>query len=138
MIRLSMFAVLFSLASAVAGRAAEDAPKYAGYWTKDNDGITMNIHFKKEKELDFKVEMGDNSLTMRCSYTVEKDGLIKAKLVKKTIKGEFPFEPKDGFTFQFKLKIEKDKATLSDFDASENAENAKGAVEGKYSKKEEK
>jgi hypothetical protein len=69
---------------------------------------------------------------------LEKDGLVKVKMVKKTIKGDFPFNPKDGFTFQFKLKIEKNEATLSDFDANENAESGKGAVEGKYIKKADK
>ena len=135
--RLSLFASLFSLALTAAGRA-EDAPKYAGTWAKEADGLAMTMTFKKPGELDYKVEAGDNSITMNCTYTVEKDGLVKVKLVKKTVKGELPFEPKEGFTFQFKLKVEKNKATLSDFDASENADSAKGAVEGTYAKKEEK
>jgi hypothetical protein len=117
---------------------ADDAPKYAGTWVKDADGLMLSIVFGKPGELDYKVEAGDNSLTMSCSYTVDKDGLLKAKMVKKTIKGEFPFDPKEGFTFQFKVKLDKNVATISDFDANENAEAGKGAVEGKYTKKEPK
>lgn len=82
--------------------------------------------------------LGDSLCTMACTYTVDKDGLLKAKMTKKTLKGDFPIELKDGFTFQFKLKVVKDVATVSDYDASEHAEAGKGAVEGEYKKKEDK
>ena len=137
MIRPLAIASLLSIALTAAGRTEEPA-KYAGSWTKEADGLTLNLNFKKAGELDFKVEAGENSILMACTYDVAKDGTLKLKMVKKTIKGEFPFVPKDDFTFQFKLKVEKDQATLSDFDASENADTAKTLVEGKYTKKEEK
>jgi hypothetical protein len=117
---------------------AEDAPKYTGTWVKEAEGLTLSAKFGKPGELVWKIEAGDASLTMDCTYTVEKDGLLKIKMVKKTAKGDFPFDPKDGFTFQFKIKIEKDEATLSDFDASEGADSGKAIVEGKYKKQAEK
>jgi hypothetical protein len=134
MVRAVLFLSILGMLSATSVRA-EEPPKYAGTWVKDADGLTLSIAFGKPGELDYKVEAGCNSLTMTCTYTVEKDGLVKVKMVKKTLKGEFPFDPKDGFTFQFKLKVDKNQATLSDFDANENAEAGKGAVEGKYTMK---
>lgn len=135
MTRLFSFAGILSLVLSFHARA-EEAPKYTGVWVKEADGLSLTVNFTKPGELDYKVEAGENSITMHCTYTTEKDGLVKVKMTKKTLKGEFPFDPKDGFTFQFKLKVEKKEATISDFDANENAEAGKGAVEGKYTKKE--
>ncbi len=130
------FASLVSLGSYAADK--EDAPKLAGTWTKDADGLALTMTFVKAGELKFKIETPDSSITFFSTYTVEKDGLIKTKLTKKELKGEFPFVPKDDFTYNFKVKVDGKTATISDFSASEGDENGKAIVEGKYKMKEEK
>ena len=74
----------------------------------------------------------------RLSYTVTKDGLVKAKITRlggsedvvKKAKGSVPV----GLEFRFKWKVDGDKATLDDLDGKD-VEQVKQHLEGEYTKK---
>ncbi len=82
---------------------------------------------------------GDNvELQIDCSYTVTKEGLVKAKVTRlggpesviEKVKGSVPV----GLEFQFKWKAEGDKATLDDLDGND-VEHVKERLQGEYTKK---
>jgi len=116
----------------------DEKGKPTGIWSKEADGLKLTFDFSKPDVLTLIAAAGENSMTVTGKYTVEKDGLIKVKSNKITVMGEFPVKPKDGYTFEFKVKVDGKKAKLTDFDASEGADEAKGAVEGEYTLEEKK
>ncbi len=116
----------------------DDKAKPAGVWFKEAEGLKLTFDFTKADVLVLVAAHGENSLTVTGKYTVDKDGLIKVTSEKIDVKGEFPVKPKDGYTFQFKLKADGKTAKLSEFDANENADEARPAVEGEYAKVEKK
>jgi hypothetical protein len=127
---------------ALAGRSVPaddgkgDKNKLSGTWEKKEaepkleftgeDKLTI---FPHGKNLDFQVE---------CSYTLTKDGLIKAKVtalggredVVEKAKGSVPV----GLEFKFKWKVEGDVATLDELEGKD-VEHMKGVLEGEYAKK---
>lgn len=114
-----------------------DAP--SGVWVKKTDeGLTLQLDFTKKDVLVVTASVEGNSLTMTTALTAGKDGKWTAKMTKAETKGDFPFMPSDKYEFSFKVKVEKDKATLSDYTANEHEEEAKGVVQGEYKKKEDK
>lgn len=131
-------ALFAGLGSISAEDKKDDKAKPTGVWSKEADGLKLTFDFTKADVLVLVAAAGENSLTVTGKYTVDKDGLIKVKSDKIEVKGEFPVKPKDGYTFQFKLKVDGKTAKLSDFDASESADEAKPAVEGEYAKAEKK
>ena len=131
-------ALFAGLGSISAEDKKDDKSKPTGAWSKEADGLKLTFDFAKADVLVLVAAAGENSLTVTGKYTVDKDGLIKVKSDKIEVKGEFPVKPKDGYTFQFKLKVDGKIANLSDFDASESADEAKPAVEGEYAKQEKK
>lgn len=110
----------------------KDETKLAGVWVREVDGLELKMDFSKKDVLVVTAGQGDNALVITSKLTVEKDGKIKAKATKVEVKGEFPVRVADDYEFGFKIKIDGKKATVSDYTASENEEQAKGAVEGEY------
>jgi hypothetical protein len=136
-IALSRRALLVYAALILAGRAApaDDKPKLSGSWEKkegemklefDGDELTLYPH---GDTVDFQLE---------CSYAVEKDGLVRAKITRlggrkeivEKAKGVLPV----GTEFKFKWKTEGDAATLDALEGKE-IEHAKDRLEGAYVKK---
>ena len=114
-----------------------DAP--TGVWVKKTEeGLTLQMDFTKKDVLVVTATVGENKLTITTALTAGKDGLWTAKATKSETKGDFPFTPTDKYEFSFKVKVEKDKATISDYTANEHEEEAKGVVQGEYKKKEDK
>lgn len=114
-----------------------DAP--TGVWTKKTDeGLTLQLDFSKKDTLVVTNSIEDKQLIISCKLVADKDGKWKATATKVENKNEFPVTVSDKFEMTFKLKVEKDKVTISDFGANEHEEQAKGVVEGDYAKKEDK
>ena len=114
-----------------------DAP--TGVWVKKTEeGLTLQMDFTKKDVLVVTALIEDKKLTITTALTAGKDGLWTAKATKSETKGDFPFTPTDKYEFSFKVKVEKDKATISDYTANEHEEEAKGVVQGEYKKKEDK
>jgi hypothetical protein len=133
MVRFISSLAVMVVATFVLAEDKKTDPKLTGTWVKENDQLKMVIEFGKPGELNFVITQDTNVLTLKCEYTMDKD-ILKAKVKSTDLKGEFGFKPDDKFTYQFKFAINGDKAKLSDFDSSENAEAGKNAVEGEYKK----
>ena len=145
MLRLPLALLLAALFASLGSIRAEDGKdpkadkaKPTGVWVKEADGLKLSFDFGKADIVVVTAAMGESALILTCKYTVEKDGLIKAKTTGIDVKGEFPLKPKDDYSFEFKLKADGKTAKLTDFDASEEADKAKGVVEGEYAKEEKK
>jgi hypothetical protein len=111
----------------------------SGVWTKKTDeGLTLQLDFTKKDTLLVTNSVDDKQLIITCKLSVDKDGKYTATATKVENKNDFPVTVSDKFEMTFKLKVEKDKATVSDFGANEHEEQAKGVVEGEYKKNEDK
>ena len=122
-------------ASADGGRDDKDKPALSGTWEKKDaepkleftskDNLTIHPH---GDNLDFKIA---------CSYTVTKEGLVKAKITRlggredvlEKAKGSLPV----GMEFQFKWKVEGNAATLEALEGKD-VEHVKAHLEGDYAK----
>ncbi|MEZ6139051.1 MAG: hypothetical protein R3B84_00635 [Zavarzinella sp.] len=113
---------------------AEEKPLMGSY-IHDSGELTLTMTFKKEKKLVIKVEAGEMGCTLECKYTITKEGVYECVLEKFSKQGDFPVEKEKGYTFNFKVKAEKAAFVLSDFKGEASDEEAKGAIEGKYTLK---
>lgn len=126
------FGLLVLIAGVALAEDKKESPKLSGTWAKDADGAEIKFKFE-EKTLTITVAAGDNGMTATADYTVDKDGVVKAKVTKVEEKGSFPAKPAKGFEFSMKVAVKDKKATVSDFKSEH--EEAKAAVEGEYVKK---
>jgi hypothetical protein len=134
----SVIASLVLLAAGIAF-AADDKDKpaaLAGTWVRESNGLDLTIEFSGKDVLRMSAAHDENGVVVSCKYS-EKGGLVKAKVTKIEIKGDFKAVPKDGQEFTFKWKVKGDAATLDDFTA-EGLESAKPVIEGEYEKKKDK
>lgn len=138
-----MLRVAFALAAALfVGSVAvadekkndKDKPKLSGTWAREVEGFEVKFAFAKADEMKVTVMNGANGAVVKCKYTVDKDGVVKATVTDVEEKGEFPAKPAKGFEFELKFKIEGKKAKVSDF-KGENADGAKPIIEGDYDEK---
>ena len=118
------------------GKGDKDKPIPSGTWEKKD--AEPKLEFSGEDKLTI-FPHGDNvDFQIDCSYTVTKDGLVKAKITRlggpedviEKAKGSVPV----GLEFQFKWKVDGDKATLDDLDGKD-VEHVKERLEGEYTKK---
>jgi hypothetical protein len=118
------------------GKGDKNKPIPSGTWEKKD--AEPKLEFTGEDKLTIFPHGGDVEFQIDCSYTVTKDGLVKAKITRlrgpegviEKAKGSVPV----GLEFQFKWKVEGDKATLDDLDGKE-VEHVKERLEGEYTKK---
>jgi hypothetical protein len=111
----------------------KQTPAHMGKWTRESDNFNLVFGFEKEK-MTLDVSVGDNGLTVTCSYKIDKDGVVSAEVTDVKEKGNFPTKPEKGTKIKFKLKVDDKKATISDFEVPDG-EGAKAVVEGEYKKK---
>lgn len=130
----SLLAVIAVAGFAVAEDKKAEKPVLKGTWTKETNGIVVDVKFGKDGEVAFIASAGENGVTVNCKYTLEKDGTLKAKVTGTEEKGSFPQKPKDGTEFSFKFKIDGKSAKLTDFESKEIGD-AKDAIEGEYTSK---
>jgi hypothetical protein len=115
----------------------KDKPSLSGSWEKKD--AEPKLKFTTEGELTI-YPHGDNlNIQIECSYTVTKEGLVKAKVkslggtekVVEQVKNVVPV----GMEFQFKWKVEGGTATLDEVEGKD-ADPVKSRLEGDYAKKE--
>jgi hypothetical protein len=116
----------------------KDELKLAGVWVKEVDSLPLQFDFSKKDVLVVTVGTNENGLVINSKLTVDKDNKVTAKATKIETKGDFPIKLRDDYEFSFKIKIDGKTAKISDFTANEHEEQGKGAVEGEYTKKEDK
>jgi hypothetical protein len=118
--------------------AADDKAKAgpSGAWAR-KDGM-QGLEFADKDVLKLFPHGKDAGIVIVCSYSVDKEGLIKAKITELQAKDEVKAKLKElvpvGYEFNFHWKAKDDKATLGDI-KGENAEHLKAHLEGDYEKK---
>ena len=131
---LAFVLAAFSLAGpSPAEDKKDEKPALSGMWTREAGGLELKVEFVGKDMVKMSAMADENGVTVTSKYEV-KDGVVKAKVTKVEIKGQFNAAPKEGLDFTFKWKAKGDTATLDDFEG-EGLENAKPVVEGEYTKK---
>lgn len=124
------------LALACASAAADDAqddkdkPALSGVWLQ-NKG-EMKIEFAGKDKLKF-LPHGGNDCIIVCQYTVDKKGLVKAKIteLESNAKEELEKILSVGLEFSFRWTVKDDTGTLEEV----KGEVEKSHLEGKYRQK---
>jgi hypothetical protein len=136
--------LLVCSALALAGRPSladdeqgdKQKPIAAGKWEKKDAEPTLE--FTGEDKLTIFPHGANLDFQIDCSYKVTKEGVVKAKITRlggpdevvEKAKGSVPI----GLEFEFKWKVEGDKAKLDDLDGKD-VEHVKERLEGEYTKK---
>jgi hypothetical protein len=129
-------AVLACGAVALAEEKKGDKSALSGSWAKK--GAELKIEFA-DKDVVKIVPHGDAAIiTIVCTYTVDKEGLVKAKVtglegkdeVKKKLQEKIPV----GFKFNFKWQAKGDAAKLADV-SGDDVDIFKAHMEGDFEKK---
>ncbi len=129
------YLVLGGLPALVADDKADKAGP-SGAWAR-KDGMQA-LEFADKDILKLFPHGKDAGIVIACSYSVDKEGLIKAKITELQAKDEVKAKLKElvpvGYEFSFHWKAKDDKATLGEI-KGENAEHLKAHLEGEYEKK---
>jgi hypothetical protein len=112
----------------------DDKPALSGTWALK--GGELKIEFADKNVMKVFPHGKAEVLAILCSYSVGKDGLVKAKITE--LEGEAKDKAKDhvpvGLEFNFKWKAKDDTAKLEDV-KGENTDVFKSHMEGEYEKK---
>jgi hypothetical protein len=128
--------VLACLAALADDKKDKDKPALSGVW--ELKGGETKIEFTGKKVVKIAPHGDSAIIALVCEYSVEKDGVVKAKITefegkdeaKEHVKGILPV----GTEFSFKWKVKDDTAKLADLKC-EKVEQLKSHLEGDYSKK---
>ena len=118
------------------GKGDKNKPIPAGTWEKSD--ADPKLKFTGDDKLTIFPHGDDVEFQIDCSYTVTKDGLVKAKITQLGGKESVIEKAKEslpvGMEFQFKWKVDGDKATLEELDGKD-VEHVKERLQGEYTKK---
>jgi hypothetical protein len=138
MLRQSLAVLLVALVGVALFADDKKADKTAlsGVWVLQ--GGQPKIEFADKGVMKIAPHGDPEVIVLIFEYTVDKDGVVKAKLtelegkeeIKEKAKGSLPM----GLKFSFKWRVKDDIATLDEV-KGENAERFKSHLEGKYEKK---
>jgi hypothetical protein len=130
------YAVLVLAGGRVRADDKGDKPTLSGSWgMKDSEPM---LAFTREGGMTIYPHGDKNTIQIECSYTLSKEGLVKAKVkdidapeqVLEQVKQVVPI----GLEFQFKWRADGDKATLEGMEGKD-IDHIKGRLEGEYAKK---
>jgi hypothetical protein len=128
------------LALAVVPSFAADKPsekataKPVGTWTREVSGHTLSWTFNDDNTFKLKVKLENgNDAEAEGSYGVTKDGTVFAIMTK--AKSSVEGGPEKGDLFSFNFKISGKELTVGDAAGTKINDQARGLVEGTYSKK---
>jgi hypothetical protein len=125
-----------SQAGAAADEKKDDKPILSGTWVQKDGELTIEYADKGVLKI---APHGDSAvIAIVCDYTVEKEGLVKAKVTghegkeeaKKKVQEHVPV----GFKFTFTWKVDGDAARLDDV-KGDDVESLKSHLEGDFKKK---
>jgi hypothetical protein len=128
--------VLAGLAALADDKKDKGKPALSGVW--ELKGGEAKIEFSGKKVMKI-VPHGDSAIiAVVCEYSVDEDGLVKAKITefegkdeaKEHVKGILPV----GTEFSFNWKVKEDTAKLADV-KGEKVEQLKSHLEGDYKQK---
>jgi len=114
---------------------AKDKPAASGTWAKKEGQLT--IEFADKGVLNIAPHGGDDAVVV-CSYTMTKEGLVKAKVTELAGKEDFKEKAKShvpvGLELSFTWKVKGETATLEDVQGKD-VDVFKSHMEGEFAKK---
>jgi hypothetical protein len=133
---LLSLAALVLAGSRVQAGDKDDKPTLSGSWGMKDSEPTLK--FTPEGGLTIYPHGDDNAILIECSYTLSKEGLVRAKVknidapekVIEQVKNLVPI----GLEFEFRWKADGDKAKLEGVEGKD-VEHIKDRLEGDYAKK---
>jgi hypothetical protein len=112
----------------------KDKASLSGVWTRKEH--QLKIEFADKEVMKISPHGKDEVILIVCKYTLEKNGLVKAKITE--LEGKEKEKAKDhvpvDLEFSFKWQVKKDTATLGDV-SGDNVEALKQHLEGDYEQK---
>jgi hypothetical protein len=135
--RIAALAVgLLMLVNGIWAEEKKEAPALSGTSSKKEGQLKLEFTGKDVMKIH---PHGDKAeIAFVCKYTIDKDGLLKAKITELEGKEEIKAKAKDrfppGFEFQFQWKAKDDAATLDNVDGKD-ADGLKSHLEGEYARK---
>jgi hypothetical protein len=128
--------VLAGLAASADDKKDKDKPALSGIW--ELKGGETKIEFTGKKVVKIAPHGDSAIIAIVCEYSVDKEGVVKAKITefegkdeaKEAVKGILPV----GTEFSFKGKVKDDTAKLADV-KGEKVDQLKSHLEGDYDKK---
>jgi hypothetical protein len=126
--------ILVSLSALADDEKDKDKPALSGVWML-KEGETK-LEFSEKNVMTICPHGDSNVIAVICEYTVEREGLVKAKITdfggkddaKRIVKEMLPA----GTEFTFKWKVTNNAAKLDDL-KGDNVEQLKAHLEGEYS-----
>jgi RNA polymerase sigma factor (sigma-70 family) len=114
-------------------KADKDKAALSGVWTLK--GGELRIEFVDKEVMKISPHGENQVIVILCRYTVEKEGLVKAKITDLEGKEEAKEKAKDhvpvGLEFSFKWKVKDNSATLDNV-KGDNVDHLKSHLEGDY------
>jgi hypothetical protein len=110
----------------------ETGKKPIGSWKRTAGDNTVTFHFGPDTVRTV-VDANGNTLEVEADYGMSKDGVVFGRIFKVTKKG-IDEGPSEGELFSFKIAIDKETLTISDFKTQNENESAKQLVQGEYHK----
>jgi hypothetical protein len=112
----------------------KDKPSLSGVWTRKEH--QLKIEFSDKEVMKISPHGKDEVILVVCKYTVDKNGMVKAKVTE--LEGKEKDKAKDhvpvDLEFSFKWQVKNDTATLGDV-SGDNVEALKQHLEGDYEQK---
>jgi|GEM_PF-1186206 len=112
----------------------KDKPSLSGVWTRKEH--QLKIEFADKEVMKISPHGKDEVILVVCKYTLDKNGLVKAKVTE--LEGKEKDKAKDhvpvDLEFSFKWQVKNDTATLADV-SGDNVEALKQHLEGDYEQK---
>ena len=131
---IALALVVFAGDTAASQDKKDKEPGLSGTWTREANGLDVKFEFTGKDTVKVSVFGGDNGVIATCKHSVDKDGLVKARITKVEEKGTFEAKPPVGLEFSFKWKVKGDTATLDEL-KGDMVEDAKPVLEGEYERK---
>ncbi|HXG10100.1 MAG TPA: hypothetical protein VNK04_09955 [Gemmataceae bacterium] len=121
------------LVLSVGGAMAADGP--VGVWTRTVGDRSIKFDIQADRLKVTLAEGTDRSIVIDASYTI-KEGVLSGVIKKVELKG-VDGGPSEGSKFSFRIKVDKDRMTLSELKGDDGTavnDEAKQLVEGEYKK----
>jgi hypothetical protein len=116
-------------------KADKDKPTASGTWLKKEGQLKIEFPDKGVMKI---APHGGDEIVVVCSYTITKDGLVKAKITDLEGKDELKEKAKTrlpvGLEWSFTWKVKDDTATLDNVEGKD-VEVIKSHMEGEFAKK---
>jgi hypothetical protein len=129
-------AALVLAGSQVQADDKNDKPTLSGYWGMKDSEPTLK--FTPEGGLTIYPHGDNNAISIECTYTLSKEGLVKVKVKNIDAPEKVIEQVKNvisiGLEFEFHWKADGDKAKLEGMEGKD-VEHIKDRLEGEYAKK---